>query len=212
MLVVLLLGLVASCAGHPDPAKLFEPVHLISGRRLPELTRIAGEAMSTTAKEQGAIVIDQFLAKTEDQCLARAMCQYGASKKQRSLDKIEEGIQDSLKKLEELLNNAWSYLQKQYATLIGKEQKTSALGQVVGAVEVGELMGEETCRALFECKQDFSPQARTTCDGRALVCPGFAIGCAMCGLYAPAVCGSTCTVAALYCNFGAYACAADAET
>ena len=38
------------------------------------------------------------------------------------------------------------------------------------------------------------------------ICPGLSIGCAMCGLYAPMVCGSSCTVAALYCGFGGYTC------
>ena len=45
----------------------------------------------------------------------------------------------------------------------------------------------------------------------AKVCPGFAIGCSLCSLYNPVACGPTCTVAAFYCGFGAYACAAEAE-
>ena len=58
-------------------------------------------------------------------------------------------------------------MQKQYETLVSKGDKRSALGQVIGAVEVGELMGSETCKALFECKEDFDvPRARMTCDGR----------------------------------------------
>ena len=43
------------------------------------------------------------------------------------------------------------------------------------------------------------------------MCPGFAIGCSLCSLYNPVACGPTCTVAAFYCGFGAYACAAEAE-
>ncbi len=34
--------------------------------------------ISTTARQQGAVIIEQFLAKSDNGCLARAMCQYGA--------------------------------------------------------------------------------------------------------------------------------------
>ena len=78
------------------------------------------------------------------------------------------------------------------------------------------------CDNLFESKnpmkakevlQEFKKEVKAnqvdvkaTCPAVASVCPGVSIGCGLCGLFLPGVCGSTCIVAGLYCGVSSYAC------
>ena len=49
-------------------------------------------------------------------------------------------------------------------------------------------------------------EGRSTCKIAGTLCPGITIGCALCGVFAPATCGDTCIIAGLYCGTSGYAC------
>ena len=49
-------------------------------------------------------------------------------------------------------------------------------------------------------------EGRSTCKITGALCPGITIGCALCGVFAPATCGDTCIIAGLYCGTSGYAC------
>jgi len=54
-------------------------------------------------------------------------------------------------------------------------------------------------------------QSRSTCKISGALCPGITIGCALCGVFAPATCGDTCIIAGLYCGTSGYACQYEAS-
>ena len=54
-------------------------------------------------------------------------------------------------------------------------------------------------------------QSRSTCKITGALCPGITIGCALCGVFAPATCGDTCIIAGLYCGTSGYACQYEAS-
>jgi len=101
------------------------------------------------------------------------------------------------------------------------------LHQLLGSYQVGKSTGDgELCDKLFACAapsaaerriQLLGPKAypiapaqgRTSCGGVSAICPGVAIGCSVCGLYAPGLCGDQCIIAGLYCGTSAVACASD---
>ena len=56
-----------------------------------------------------------------------------------------------------------------------------------------------------------SIQGRSTCKITGALCPGITIGCAVCGIFAPATCGDTCIIAGLYCGTSGYACQYEAS-
>jgi len=97
---------------------------------------------------------------------------------------------------------------------------------VVHAVLGSHLVGASTndlsmCDKLFHCAtsaQDFNiPGSYGRAEGRAgcgavnAICPGVAIGCSLCSVYAPGTCGDQCIIAGLYCGTSALACAHDAK-
>ena len=49
-------------------------------------------------------------------------------------------------------------------------------------------------------------EGRSTCKITGALCPGITIGCALCGVFAPATCGDSCIIAGLYCGTSGYAC------
>ena len=49
-------------------------------------------------------------------------------------------------------------------------------------------------------------EGRSTCKIAGTLCPGITIGCALCGVFAPATCGDTSIIAGLYCGTSGYAC------
>jgi len=204
--VLLLVGLVAG-----DPVRLFEAdsFHPKQRAMLARMPMPVGglRSMSLQAKEQGALVVEQLLASNEEstRCMAKAVCQRGAAGKA----KPEMDFGDAIEMLMDMFANMLPDEDE--------EKRSTNINRVVGAYKVGESMGNEACRVLYQCETDFAEddmagqtkQARITCEGAGMICPGLSISCAMCGLYAPAMCGSACTVAGLYCGFGGYACAAD---
>ena len=84
----------------------------------------------------------------------------------------------------------------------------------------------DMCHKLFHCTtvaDDFNmtPASyghRGRAEGRGIgcgavdaICPGVAIGCSLCSVYAPGTCGDQCIIAGIYCGTSALACAHDAQ-
>ena len=84
-------------------------------------------------------------------------------------------------------------------------RETKNIDNLLGAVEVGKALGKSACRSLYECATP-APKGRVTCDAAGNVCPGLAMSCSMCGIFAPALCGAACTAAGLYCGVTGYSC------
>jgi len=163
--------------------------------------------VSAIAKEHGAAIIENLLAKSNEQneCLARAACQYGAVVRKDHL--TEDDLVAGFGVLEMILTEAEQHLS------VNANSNTQRL---LLSVVVGRTMGFDSCHTLFTCSQDYFQtefqQARATCEAGAMVCPAISIGCAMCGLFAPATCSQICTFAGLYCSVGGLACKAQAAT
>jgi len=208
-----LLACLTVAAAHPDAARFFEnaasPVQYAArATRLP-MPEGGLDQVAQTVKTQGAMMIEQVLERggEETSCLARAVCQFavrgeGAEVVNENNPTLGQGVRTFTKFIEQVSK----FIEKGYEKLVA----SSNAKKLIGAAEIGKVMGEPACRNLFDCSEDYAAteqQGRVTCEGAGKICPGLSIGCAMCGLYAPAICGSSCTVAGLYCGFGGYACA-----
>ena len=66
-----------------------------------------------------------------------------------------------------IIKDAWNTVKDKWEEIFGDDAERSNMKQLIGAIEVGEAMGYDTCRSLFECSEDFFQvqQARITCDG-----------------------------------------------
>ena len=84
---------------------------------------------------------------------------------------------------------------------------TRNIDSLLSAVQVGKALGEGACRSLYECGASVTPAvARVSCATLGNICPGLAMSCTMCGIFAPAVCGPACTFAGIYCGVAGYTC------
>ena len=74
--------------------------------------------------------------------------------------------------------------------------------KLVAAYNTGQVTKNmNLCQWLFPCqKQVQETQSRVKCSATSEYCPGYSIGCALCGMLAPDVCGSVCPFAGLYCG------------
>ena len=75
--------------------------------------------------------------------------------------------------------------------------------KMVAAYETGQVTKDVTlCQWLFPCQKvvEEETQSRVKCSATSEYCPGYSIGCALCGMLAPDVCGSVCPFAGLYCG------------
>ena len=73
---------------------------------------------------------------------------------------------------------------------------------LVASYEVGKKTSNhgmmDMCSKYFPCQ--IEKQDRIQCSNTAHLCPGYSIGCALCGLFLPQTCGFVCPVAGLYCG------------
>merc|ERR1712158_56400 len=94
--------------------------------------------------------------------------------------------------------------------------------QVLGSHLAGSSTRDlSMCQKLFPCSTsaaDFnlggasaSAESRAGCGAVNAICPGVAIGCSLCSVYAPGTCGDQCIIAGIYCGTSALACAHDAK-
>ena len=51
-------------------------------------------------------------------------------------------------------------------------------------------------------------QIRGTCQAAGKLCPGVSVGCGLCAMFMPGICGSQCIIAGIYCGTSALACKA----
>ncbi|XP_023342735.1 uncharacterized protein LOC111712379 [Eurytemora carolleeae] len=212
--MLLFLTLVCLAVAEPEPSALYRNYiqHRSTFSRLP-VPRIGGLGrVSSLAREQGALITEQFFALQDNKCLARGLCQFGAMSEKGILDTIKEYEIPNL-----TLDDLWSLVNETIHSVSNYVQggddedkrQLPTVDRLLGAVKVGKLLGYDSCKSLFDCSEDLfrNQQGRITCQGAGVICPGLSISCAMCGLYAPATCGAACTAAGLYCGFGGYACA-----
>ena len=69
-----------------------------------------------------------------------------------------------------IIKDAWNTVKDKWEDIFGDNAERSNMQQLIGAIEVGEAMGYETCQSLFECSEDFFEvqQARITCNGAGI--------------------------------------------
>ena len=85
------------------------------------------------------------------------------------------------------------------------ERETDNIDHPLGSVEVGKMLGAKHCDTIYSCARKPN-RGRVDCQILGNICPGLAMSCTMCGIFAPAVCGPSCTFAGLYCGVSGYTC------
>jgi len=88
--------------------------------------------------------------------------------------------------------------------------------KIKAAFELGQRTRRvNLCSEVFECANSEAdipipnPNSRKTvdCGGLGKVCPGLSIGCSLCGLFIPGLCGAVCPFAGIFCGSSGYLCA-----
>ena len=85
------------------------------------------------------------------------------------------------------------------------ERETTNIDHLLGSVEVGKTLGAKHCDAIYKCGRG-AGRGRVNCETLGNICPGLAMSCTMCGIFAPAICGPSCTFAGIYCGVAGYTC------
>merc|ERR1711893_39761 len=185
----ILFSILAVTSALPDPATLFESI------AMPEPRGVEEQGIQGILQDQGVnlaeATFDATLARSA--CLARELCAYGAGEKARR--NVNEDIS-----VEEAMDTFTVFLSK---IKNSAKRNTKNIDNLLGAVEVGKALGKNACNALYTCA---TPQGRVTCPAASNICPGLAMSCSMCGIFAPALCGASCTAAGLYCGVAGYSC------
>merc|ERR1712083_1245956 len=124
-------------------------------------------------------------------CSLHAFCT-AATKRSLKHGSMEKGVADTYQIIAEVVNSVPQ-----------GEMVLSRMNQLKTSFELGfKTEDEQICTDIYECNNpEEGKQGRNglKCHQTNAACPGVAIGCTLCGLVLPGVCGSTCTPAGFFC-------------
>merc|ERR1712088_12282 len=164
-------------------------------------------------------------SQEELRCFKRTLCIVGATMKNNSRENPEsrtlnpttlaKGV-DQFRQILEMMVEDISNNQQE------RMEDYPNVHQVLGSHLAGSSTRDlSMCQKLFPCSTsaaDFnvggasaSAESRAGCGAVNAICPGVAIGCSLCSVYAPGTCGDQCIIAGIYCGTSALACAHDAK-
>merc|ERR1711997_102506 len=162
---------------------------------------------SSSALMAAAMVAESSLASAP-RCSLRAFCT-AATKHSHPHGSMEKGVADTYQILNEVVKSV-----PEGETVLGR------MSQLKTSFELGfETEDEQICKDIYECdtaEQDTAEKGKQGRDGLKChqtnaACPGVAIGCTLCGMVLPGVCGSTCTPAGFFCFLSGGLCFIEAQ-
>lgn len=205
---------------------LYRNTRVLKDHRLPSASVNDGELAGMIRTQSARMAEISLASKSQEElrCFKRTLCIVGATMnnarenpESRTLNPttLAKGV-DQFRQILEMMVEDISNNQQE------RMEDYPNVHQVLGSHLAGSSTRDlSMCQKLFPCSTsaaDFnlggasaSAESRAGCGAVNAICPGVAIGCSLCSVYAPGTCGDQCIIAGIYCGTSALACAHDAK-